>query len=215
MAGRTPKGQKRQGGKRQGQKRQGGKRQGQKRSAPKRQGRKSEAGGRDINHFVELALDMGAENARLIDASTIKCEAWVRLKCQYGCPGYNKRLMCPPFTPRPEETAEVVACYRRAILLHAHDNAVVNDIVPELERKIFLAGYYKALGFGSGPCRICENKGYKCNTSKRCRYPIIARPAMEACGINVFETVRSNGFHIEVVRSHGQSDDYFGVVLVD
>jgi predicted metal-binding protein len=176
---------------------------------------KAGAGGTDLKHFVQLALDMGAENAKLIDASSIQCEAWVRLKCQYGCPGYNKRLMCPPFTPTPEQTEEVVACYRRAILLHAHDNAIINDIIPELERKIFLAGYFKALGFGSGPCRICENKGSKCNTSKRCKYPIIARPAMEACGINVFDTARSNGFHIEVVRSHDQIDDYFGVVLVD
>lgn len=171
--------------------------------------------GTDLAHFVQLALDMGAESAGLIDASTIVCGAWVRLKCQFGCPGYNKRLMCPPFTPTPKETAEVVACYGRAILLHAHDNAIINDIIPELERRIFLAGYYKALGFGSGPCRICENKGSECNTSKRCRYPIIARPSMEACGINVFETARSNGFHIEVVRSHAQIDDYFGVVLVD
>lgn len=209
MAGKTPRGPRRSGRKPPGPKKPG------KRGEEKKPEEKHGAGGMGLSHFVELALDMGVENARLIDPSTIRCEAWVRLKCQYGCPGYNKRLMCPPFTPGPEETARVVACYRRAILLHAHDNAVINDIVPELERKIFLAGYYKALGFGSGPCRICENRGYECNTSKRCRYPVIARPAMEACGINVFETVRSNGFHIEVVRSHGQADDYFGVVLVD
>lgn len=169
----------------------------------------------DLAHFVHLAIDMGAEAARIIDASTIKCAAWVRLKCQYGCPGYSKRLMCPPFTPTPQETSEVVSCYKRAVLLHAHDNAVINDIIPRLEQKIFLAGYYKALGFGSGPCRICENRGLKCDTRRPCRYPVIARPAMEACGMNVFETARSNGFHIEVVRSHKQADDYYGVVLID
>jgi predicted metal-binding protein len=189
---------------------------------PPAKSRKRKGGGRppsraqkDLAHFVQLALDMGADAARIIDTGTITCEAWVRLKCQYGCPGYNKRLMCPPFTPTPAETAEVVACYRRAILLHANDNEVINDIIPRLEQKIFLAGYFKALGFGSGPCRICENRGSRCDTSKRCKYPVIARPAMEACGMNVFDTARSNGFHIEVVRSHRQIDDYFGVVLID
>lgn len=187
---------------------------------PKPEQRKSKrgpqgTGEKDLAHFVQLALEMGAENATMIDASTIKCEAWVRLKCQYGCPGYGKRLMCPPFTPTPRETAEVVSCYTRAILLHAHDNAIINDIIPRLEQKIFLAGYFKALGMGSGPCRICENRGSACNTKKRCKYPVIARPAMEACGINVFDTVRANGFHIEVVRSHRQADDYYGVVLID
>ncbi len=180
-----------------------------------KKGRARPRPGADLAHFVQLALEMGAEDARLIDASTIRCEAWVRLKCQFGCSGYNKRLMCPPFTPTPHETAQVVACYRRALLLHCNDDEVLNSIIPELERKIFLAGYYKALGFGSGPCRICDNKGLRCDTAKPCRYPEAARPAMEACGINVFETARSNGFHIEVVRSRRQSDDYFGVVLID
>jgi predicted metal-binding protein len=166
---------------------------------------------KDLRPFTELALEIGADDAKVINASTVRCEAWVRLKCQYGCSGYNKRLTCPPFTPTPDETARAVACYRRAILLYAGDNDIINAIVPELERKIFLAGYYKALGFGSGPCYLCT----RCNTSARCKYPYQARPSMEACGIDVFHTARTNGFSIEVVTSRSQKGDYFGVILVD
>ncbi len=166
---------------------------------------------KDISHFVEMATEMGAVHAKVVDARTIVCKPWVRLKCQFGCAGYNKRLTCPPFTPTPEETERVISCYKRAIIIHSHDNDIINEIVPELERKIFLSGYYKALGFGSGPCRLCE----RCNTKARCKYPEIARPSMEACGIDVFETVRRNGFHIEVVRSKRQTADYFGLILVD
>jgi predicted metal-binding protein len=161
--------------------------------------------------FLEFALSKGALAARVIDASTVKCAAWVRLKCQFGCGGYNKRLTCPPFTPGPEETARVVACYRRAILVHSTDNDAVNSIIPHLERRIFLAGYYKALGFGSGPCHLCA----RCNTRGRCVYPYLARPSMEACGIDVYATARGNGFSIEVVRSRRQRGDYFGLVLVE
>jgi predicted metal-binding protein len=135
----------------------------------------------------------------------------VRLKCQFGCAGYNKRLLCPPYTPTPEQTAEVVACYRRAILVHAVDNDMINEIVPRLERKIFLSGFYKALGFGSGPCYLCD----RCNTKARCKHPYEARPSMESCGMNVFDTVRANGFPIQVVTSRRQKGDYYGVVLVD
>jgi predicted metal-binding protein len=170
---------------------------------------KSKADG--VAVFAELALEMGAEDAKIIRASTIRCAPWVRLKCQFGCGGYNKRLTCPPYTPTPEETASAIACYKRAVLIYASDNDIINDIIPRLERKIFLAGYYQALGFGSGPCYLCD----KCNTKARCKYPYRARPSMESCGIDVFHTARTNGFSIEVVRSRRQKGSYFGVVLIE
>jgi predicted metal-binding protein len=172
---------------------------------------KAKKGSKGVGVFARLALEMGAGKAKVIRASTIRCEPWVRLKCKFGCPGYNKRLMCPPYTPTPEEMASAIACYKRAVLLHADDNDIINEIVPRLERKIFLAGYYKALGLGSGPCYLCG----KCDTSKRCKHPYLARPSMESCGIDVFHTARTNGFNIEVVRTKRQKGDYFGVVLID
>lgn len=165
----------------------------------------------DLEAYLEKALGMGAEEAKVIRASTVRCEPWVRLKCQFGCGGYNKRLTCPPYTPAPEETARAIAGYRRAILIHADDNDIVNEIVPKLEREIFLDGYFKALGFGSGPCRLCK----RCDTGALCKYPYLARPSMEACGIDVFTTVRTNGLDIEVVRTRRQNGDYYGLILVD
>jgi len=38
---------------------------------------------------------------------------------------------------------------------------------------------------------------------------------MEACGIDVYATVRRHGFAIEVVRDHDDPQHYFGMVLVD
>ena len=166
----------------------------------------------DLKRFLAFAIARGAQDAKVIRAATVRCGAWVRMKCHFGCGGYNKRLTCPPFTPTPEETARVAACYKTAILIHCHDNnETINDIIPQLEREIFLAGYYKALGFGSGPCHLCS----RCNTRARCVHPDLARPSMEACGIDVYATARANGCHIEVVRSHRQTGDYFGLVLVD
>jgi len=165
----------------------------------------------DLEAYLDKAVGMGASEAREIEARTIRCEPWVRLKCRFGCGGYNKRLTCPPFTPDSDETARAIACYRRAILIHSDDPAIVNEVVPKLEREIFLDGYFKALGFGSGPCRLCKT----CDTGARCKYPYLARPSMEACGIDVFTTVRTNGFEIEVVRTEDEKGDYYGLILVD
>ena len=166
----------------------------------------------EFKAFLDFAVERGAGDARVIAARSVRTAAWVRMKCQFGCGGYGKRLTCPPLTPGPDETARVVACYRTAILIHCHDNnETINDIIPRLERKVFLAGHYKALGLGSGPCHLCST----CKVTARCVHPHLARPAMEACGIDVYATARANGFHIEVVRSHKQVGDYFGLVLVD
>jgi len=165
----------------------------------------------DLSNFVGLALKFGAREAKVIHAATVECETWVRLKCQFGCGGYAKRLTCPPLTPTPEETAAVVACYKRAILIHCRDNDIVNDIIPRLEREVFLAGYYKALGFGSGPCHLCD----RCDVTGRCVHPDSARPSMEACGIDVYATAHANRFPIHVVRSRREEGDYYGLVLVD
>ena len=37
---------------------------------------------------------------------------------------------------------------------------------------------------------------------------------MEACGIDVFATVRRHGFTIDVVRGRKDQQHYFGLVLV-
>ncbi|MEI6632038.1 MAG: DUF2284 domain-containing protein, partial [bacterium] len=45
--------------------------------------------------------------------------------------------------------------------------------------------------------------------------PEEARPAMEACGVDVYQTARNNGFKIEVVKSLRDKANYFGVVLIE
>lgn len=160
--------------------------------------------------FLERARALGAMNAKMIRADTVITAAWVRLKCQYGCGGYGSSLCCPPHTPTPEATASVIACYTRALLIHCRANKRPTKIAAALEREIFLAGYYKALGFGSGPCRLCAECRFD-----GCVRPDDARPSMEACGIDVFATARANGFPIEVVRDGTGDQNYYGIVLIE
>jgi predicted metal-binding protein len=164
----------------------------------------------DLEQFVARARELGAEDAKVIDPATIATAAWVRLKCRYGCGAYNTTLCCPPHTPMPEETRRVIDCYQRAIFVHCKPGVNVKELIVALEREVFLDGFYKAFGLGCGPCTLCK----ECNLES-CVHAYEARPAMEACGVDVFATARANGLPLEVVTNHSCDQNYYGVVLVD
>ncbi len=81
----------------------------------------------------------------------------------------------------------------------------------ELEGHAFLQGFYKAWSMGCGPCTICR----ECDLDSPCKHSGKSRPAMEACGVDVFKTVRDNGMEIEVVTGRSQTPRFFSVVLVE
>jgi len=107
-------------------------------------------------------------------------------------------------------TQAVIACYTQALLLHCHGEVSPTKIVVALERELFLQGFYKAFGFGAGPCRLCKT----CQPHK-CVQPERTRPAMEACGIDVYATVRANGYPIEVLQTETQTENCYGLILIE
>jgi len=163
--------------------------------------------------WVEAAQRLGAAEAKVISPESVITAPWVRLKCQFGCGGYGQRLTCPPHSPTPEQTRALLDCYQTALLLHCPSDIKwrsITQIVADLEREVFLAGHYKALAFGSGPCDLCD----EC-TFEHCEHPSEARPSMEAAGIDVYATARGNGFPIDVVADHACPQNYYGLVLVE
>jgi len=59
-----------------------------------------------------------------------------------------------------------------------------------------------------GSCELYE----EC-TLKDCRYPEIARPSMEVCGIYFYFTVRKTGFDIRLLKSRMDISKYFGLLI--
>jgi predicted metal-binding protein len=164
----------------------------------------------DLKRFAELAVRMGATEAKLIDPKDIVVKDWVRLKCQYGYGHYGKSLTCPPYSPTPEQTRNVLKGYSHAILMRVPDeSSATHDMIAKLERHVFLSGYHSAFGLVAGPCERCE----KCNL-QHCVYPRLARPSLESSGIDVYSTARKNGFDIEVLKTRRQKPTYFGLLLV-
>ena len=55
----------------------------------------------------------------------------------------------------------------------------------------------------------------KLGQQAECRHPEMARPAMEAAGIDVFATARAAGLPIEVARSEECPQNYYALLLVE
>lgn len=178
----------------------------------------------DLQRYCDSAVRQYATHAKPIHPSSVVTAPWVRLKCQFGCPGYGKRYSCPPDTPTPEYMRTVLDGYGRAILFHQDSTTFPEqdrkkawgkllDMLIELEGVMFKDGYYKALVFLSGPCHLCK----ECAKGKGepCLHLDKSRPSMEACGIDVYQTARNNGFHIQPLKDKSEPRNLFCLMLVD
>jgi predicted metal-binding protein len=163
-----------------------------------------------ISKFCELAVKMGAVDARIIEANQVVVKNWVRWKCRFGCAQFGKSLMCPPHSPTPEETRALLKEYNYA-LIFCRNSSNSKNIAVKLERYIFLDGNPAALAFTDGSCKLCE----KCNIEFGfCLKPLEARPSMESCGISVFDTARNAGYKLEVLKSKSKEYLKYGLVLI-
>ena len=54
---------------------------------------------KSLESFCKRALEMGIDGAKIIDPRSVVTAEWVRLKCQYGCPGFGEEpLLSTPYT---------------------------------------------------------------------------------------------------------------------
>jgi predicted metal-binding protein len=49
--------------------------------------------------------------------------------------------------------------------------------------------------------------------TKKCEHPDLVRPAMEACGIDVYQTLRNVGISIETIATAPSAARYIGLIL--
>jgi predicted metal-binding protein len=173
-------------------------------------------------HYCRFAEEHGAAHALIISVEEVAVAEWVRLKCQYGCGAYGRRLTCPPYSPTPDTTRKMLSEYSTALLMKferiSREDEVdsstsrrIRELVYELEKRIFFDGFYKAFGMGAGPCPLCD----VCDVGGRCEFPRKARPSMEACGIDVFATARNCGLALEVVRPSHEFCSYLALILIE
>lgn len=101
--------------------------------------------------ILEEAYQSGCKEAKIIDPKTIAVGNWVRWKCMYGCPLYEKDGCHPPYAPGVEETREMLREYSKALLIKGMDGSKLSQITLNLERSAYNLGYYKAFALISLP----------------------------------------------------------------
>jgi len=109
-----------------------------------------------FDYLVKKAVELGAEEAKVIDSNTIAVAEWVRWKCKYGCPFYDKGSLHPPLAPSAEETKRVLKEYDKALLLNGPNGPQLSQQAIKVEHEAYSLGFYKAfallaLPFGESP----------------------------------------------------------------
>jgi len=179
-----------------------------------------------LDSLIEYIQNVSG-SAKVIDSCDIIVSQWVRYKCQYGCSGYGRYFSCPPYSPSVAETRQMVSEYKSALLIKfkiepkAEKNINISEIMFEIERKAFLDGLYRAFAFSAGPCRLCDScvassvENANQFSKRLCRHQNKARPSMESCGIDVYETARKAGYEIDVVKNYGDCYNRVGLLMLD
>jgi len=178
---------------------------------------------KDLERYCQRALELGASKVRVVPVSQIPVEETVVLKCQVPrCFGYGVSANCPPHTLKPAELREHLKKFSWAVFFTSdvsaevivRDKATIEErvaayqaiskIVSELESMAFYDGYYLAVGFGAGSCRhtFCgREENCAALEGKKCRFALLARPSMEAVGIDVFQMAAQAGWEIYPIGS--------------
>ncbi|MBI5013921.1 MAG: DUF2284 domain-containing protein [Deltaproteobacteria bacterium] len=195
----------------------------------------------DLESYRELALELGASQAKVIGVQDIVVDDRVSLKCQIPrCFGYGACAHCPPHAMKPSELRSHLTQYRRAVFfikdvapaVIVRDRSTIKErievyqdlfkIVTEVESRAFYDGHYLAFGFGAGSCRhtyCSQHEGCQALEGKKCRFSLLARPSMEAVGIDVYQMVARAGWEMYPIGSNAKADEVpkgtlAGIVIV-
>jgi predicted metal-binding protein len=189
---------------------------------------------KDLERYKEKAFELGAANAKIIQTEEIPVDEKVPLKCQIPiCFGYGTSVHCPPHTMKPDELRKHLGNYKWAIFfaqnlptelllkiatdkdrIAAFQN--IYKIVKTIESMAFYDGYYLAFGLGAGSCRrtFCgQHETCSALEGKSCRFGLLARPSMEAVGIDVYKMTAAAGWDIYPIGSHANAEKTPDAVL--
>lgn len=170
----------------------------------------------------EAALACGAFKAAWIPSEKIVLDAGFRKACQSNsCGRYGRCYQCPPDIGEVTQLMERVRAYPFAVLYQsvgqiedsfdfegmmdaAKAHLQLSQRIQKAAKAILPEGF---LHLSSG-CRLCARCAKEENLP--CRHPQEALPALEGCGVDVYNTAAGTQLHY----INGQNTvTYFGLVL--
>lgn len=161
-----------------------------------------------MSKYVDMALELGANNAKDITINDLVFDPRTYLKC-IGCSDYGQ-WRCPPNIPNYNEAKEMLTKYKEVVILHAHNRDKLSKIAREIERQAFLDGNYFAYALcGCYHCKTCRPA-----SEGPCINPGHKRPYCYSLGINVFETASQLGLPVYVLQSTEEEQNRYAFVMI-
>jgi predicted metal-binding protein len=195
---------------------------------------------KDLQRYTQIALEQGATAATVIPTERVILDERVRLKCRFPlCENYGSSVNCPPNVGSVDEMRTRVRLYDYAVVFKVEfpssrivsgggdpqenvaDRQRIGQIVSAVESAAFYDGYYFAVGFGAGSCKItwCPKVPCQALQGGGCRYQSRARASMEAVGMDVYRLAASLGWDIYPIGKSCKADQVphgtrLGIVLI-
>ena len=171
----------------------------------------------------KLAVAHGLGDFKWMDPRTVVIGDWVRMKCNYGCPGYGKRKTCPPYVPvrgRMHSVLQRIQAgpflpFRQEVQRPGNAPPLVEGSKPENARpgkEGFSLGLSRRPSYFPRPPAGCARTA---RDSEECRQPYQSRPTLEAFGVDVYSTARMLGYPIQVVKDYHEEMNRYGLLLVE
>jgi predicted metal-binding protein len=174
---------------------------------------------RDLERYRQRALELGATDAKTITSDMVLIDERVRAKCIYPkCGYYGTNANCPPYAMDLELVRKIVNHFEYAIFTQllvptgemlgvtakdkrqdARSRIKNFEIVSKIETEAFFDGYYFALGFAGGPCKLAFCPNTDCSvllTGQSCRHPSRGRSSMEGVGMDAFAMAAKVGWDV-------------------
>ncbi|HJJ48141.1 MAG TPA: DUF2284 domain-containing protein [Methanocorpusculum sp.] len=171
----------------------------------------------ELAKLTGIIRELGGDAVRISPKDVVTAH-WVRQKCYFGCAGFGKRFGCPPHSPTPDETRQVLDEFDTALLIRFDGDLYPDEADPlrvashkmtqfvqktivDLENTAFHDGFYKVLSYAGHQCKWCKSCKAKEEGAelKDCRMRQNLRPSMEASGIDVYATCKNAGWDLRVM----------------
>lgn len=173
----------------------------------------------DIARLERAALACGAFKACVLPTAAITLNAEFRHICETNqCGAYGRYWVCPPDCGDVEKLMDKVRSCDFALLYQTvgtlEDSFDIEGMArakqdyTRVNQRLLRIFPHAAMHLGAGGCSLCEH----CTRpeGKPCRHPDNALISMEACGIDVYNTVKDT----PLKYINGQNTvTYFGMVL--
>ncbi|KPA15436.1 metal-binding protein-like protein [Candidatus Magnetomorum sp. HK-1] len=170
----------------------------------------------DLKEFLmklcQIAIENGALSANKIDVSNI-----IFNNTPIDCPQDEQSFYYPQVIYKKDPIQKILKTFHWAVVFiidRKLNLKKVYEVTAKIESNCFYKNYHLAVGLAAGNCRkvFCSTKN-SCQAmtkGKGCAFPMIARPSVEACGIDLISLAQESN-----IPEYIQDDHLLGMVFVD